>query len=646
MFDLFRSRDKAVRYLLGGLLMLVALSMVITLIPGYGSNTGRSNRDETVLADVAGTKIDARDITMMLQRIARTGQIDPTMLEVYLPQFIEQKIQTQAAVYEADRMGLKVNDDEVLIGMQTIYQQFFQNGQLTNKDQLEQYVLQAQGHTLDEEWEAVRNQLLLRKLENVSLAGIVVTQKEVEDELRRKNEKAQVAYIAFAPAKFRADIKPTKEEIQAFFNTHRNDYFQPEKRTYQVLVIDQVKIEAGMTVSDAQLRQAYSSSMDSFRVPERVHARHILVMTTNKTDAEKKQLLTKAEDILKKVKGGADFAELAKKESDDKSSGEKGGDLDWVVRGQMVKPFEDATFALKPNEISGIVNTEYGYHIIQVLAKENARVKPFEEVKESLAESIKKQSVNDKMTSLAEQARAELAKAPANGEAIAKSLGLEVINVSKATPGSPVPTIGASSEIDGAVSSLQPNQVSQILQLPSNRLAVVEVSSKIPGRLSELDEAQDQVRDRIMTAKAEVVAADKAKQAAEKLKAGEDIQKVAKSFGLDVTTSIEFGHTDAVEGIGTADYVSDAFTKPVGTIIGPLPIQGRSLVVKVIAKKEADMSRLSGEREQIISSLRNKKSQARHELLLDSILARLTSEGKVKINRDAIKKLTASYRTR
>src|ERR1051325_8722234 len=191
MFDLFRSRDKAVRYLLGGLLMLVALSMVITLIPGYGSNTGRSNKDETVLADVAGTKIDGRDIQAMVQRIARTGNIDPTMIEVYLPQFIEQKIQTQAAVYEAERMGLKVNDDEVLIGMQTIYQQFFPNGQLASKDQLEQYILQSQGHTLDEEWEAVRNQLLLRKLENVSLAGIVVTQKEVEDELRRKNEKAQ-----------------------------------------------------------------------------------------------------------------------------------------------------------------------------------------------------------------------------------------------------------------------------------------------------------------------------------------------------------------------------------------------------------------------------------------------------------------------
>jgi len=643
MFDLFRSRDKAVRYLLGGLLGLVALSMVITLIPGFGSNMGKTNaEDQATLAEVGGTKITTRDVQLQIGRILRSGQLPAEMVEVYIPQFIESNIQQHAAVYEAERMGLRVSDDEVLTGLMTNYPNFFPNGVLASKEQFVQ-ALQQQGRTLDEEVEAMRSQLLVKKLDNVSLAGIVVTPKEIETELLRKYEKATVSYIAFPTLKFRGEVKVTDEDLQSYFLTHRNSFVEPEKRAFHVLVADQAKVEAAMQVTEAQLRAAYSSSMDSFRTPERAHVRHILVGTTNKSDAEKKQLLAKAEDLLKKVRAGGDFTQLAKDNSEDPGSKDKGGEY-WVVRGQMVKPFEDASFNLKPGE-SSVVTTDYGYHVMQVIGRENARVKPFEEVKESLATELKRQGVADRMQAVMDQARAELVKNPSAASEIGKKFLLEIVTVTKASPGDAIPMLGVSPEIDQVLATLQPNQVSQALVLPSNRMAVVVLDSRTPARPSELHEAKDKVRDAFQAMKSELVASDRAKEVAEKLKAGGDMEKLAKSMKLEVVSPPEFGHTDAIEGLGTASYVEDAFTKPIGTILGPIKIQGREVVVKVLGQTRADLSRLTAERDQMVDKIRNQKAQARYELLRDSILSKLTAEGKVKINREAIKRFTASYRT-
>jgi hypothetical protein len=249
------------------------------------------------------------------------------------------------------------------------------------------------------------------------------------------------------------------------------------------------------------------------------------------------------------------------------------------------------------------------------------------------------------MQAVMDQARAELIKNPPAASEIGKKLLLEIVTVTKASPGDAIPMLGVSPEIDQALGTLQPNQVSQAMVLPSNRMAVVVLDSRTPGRLSELHEVKDKVRDAFQAMKAELVASDRAKEAAEKLKAGADMDKLAKSMKLEVVSPPEFGHTDAIEGLGTASYVEDAFTKPIGTILGPIKIQGREVVVKVLGQSRADLSRLTAERDQMVDKIRNQKAQARYELLRDSILNKLTAEGKVKINREAIKRFTATYRS-
>jgi peptidyl-prolyl cis-trans isomerase D len=643
MFDLFRSRQKAVRYFLGGILMIIAVSMVVTLIPGYGSNS--SNRtDDSILAEIGSSKVTALEAARQAQRIMRGNQIPPDMIEVYLPQFIDSMIQQRALVYEFTRQGLTATDDEVLDSMKIEYQQFFQNGQFTGKAQLEGMLAQ-EGLTLQDAVDLSRSGVLLTKIQNLIANAAVASPKDVEDELKRRFERSKIEYIAFPPVKFNEQAKASPEEIRAFYESHKLQYSTPEKRSFQVVVIDQDKVEKSIDVSDAQLRAAYSTNMDNFRTPERVHVRHILVKTVDKSDAEKKQLLTKAQDLLKQVKGGGNFEEIAKKSSEDPGSAEKGGDLGYVVRGQMLPEFEKSVFTLKPKEISDIVTTSVGYHIIQVLEREPARVKPFDEVKASLADDLRKQGLSDKMQSTADQVHAALEKSPGSAAQIAAQFGVEAITVNKAAQGEAIPGLGVSPEVDGALASLQKNGVTPVMVLPANRMAVAVLTDKIPPKPAELSEVENKVRDAVVESKVLGLVQDKAKEAADKIRAGADMKTVAKSMKLDVTEPAEFGRNDSVEGLGHSALIPDAFLKPAGTVIGPVnnPTIGRPIVYKILDRKEADMTGREAERAAIASDLKKRKGTQDLALFQDAVVTKLAAEGKVKIHHDAIKRLITSF---
>jgi peptidyl-prolyl cis-trans isomerase D len=636
MFDLFRSRDKAIRYLLGALLTVVALSMVTYLIPGFGLNTGAPTNP--VLATVAGKKITLTEAQEEFKRVSN-GKIPEDLMEQYAPQIVNGMIQRQAVIYEAERLGLSVSDDEVLNALMAAFPQFFQNGVLNNA-QFEAALAQ-EGLTSQGAVDEMRGDLLTSKLQSALLASVVVTPKEIEDAYKEKYDRMKIEYMTFPPAKFRSQAKVSDDEVHKAYDASKARYMKPEQRSFQVLVLDQAKVEASLTVTDDQLRAAYSASLDSFREPEQVHARHILLKTEGKSDAEKKAIKAKAEDLLKQLKNGADFAELAKKNSED--SAESGGDLGWFTRGRMVPEFEDAAFSLKPNQLSGIVTSQYGYHIIQVLEKKPARVKPFEEVKDELAKEVRAQQVNDRIEMLGDQMHDELSKAPKSAADVAKKVGAELITVPDAQSGAAIPGLGVSPEIDTALAGMKVGDVSPVLYLPENRLAVAVLTGQTPGRPQEFSEVENQVRDGLLNTKAGQIASESAKQAVERLKKGEDFEKVAKSMGLEVTTSGNFGRSDSIKGLGEANYIADSFNKPVGTVIGPATIDQVITVAKIVEKTPADLTALPIERDALFQELKNKKQQERSSFLLDGIEAKLSAEGKIVVNDKEIQNLAASY---
>jgi peptidyl-prolyl cis-trans isomerase D len=562
------------------------------------------------------------------------------VIAAIVPQLVEQTITDRALAYEAKRLGFEVTDGELA----NMIRRDPQVAALTPQ-QYQMYIEQQRNQSVAEYEGNLRLGLLSLNIEEIATRGAFVSPAEVEAEYRRRNEMASVEYIAFDPARLASEVKATPEELKSYFEKNRGLFMAPETRNVQLIVADQVKVGESIQVTDTQVQSYYNSHKDQFRTKERVKARHILVSILNKPADQVPKLKAKAEELLKQIKAGADFAKLAEQNSDDKSNASKGGDLGWVMRGQMVPEFEKATFALKQGQISDVVTTNYGFHIVQVMEKEDAHLRPLDEVRSEVVTAIKSQTLNDRMQALADQAHAELVKSPQNAQQIASKLGLLFVKVDNLKAGDTVPELGNDVQVGGAITSMQKGAISQVIQ-SGEKLAIAVVTNVNPPHPADFAEAEAQVRNRYDQEKGVQLATEKSNKAADFAKSnGGDLKAAAKAVGLEVKTSAPFNRTGAAEGLGDARYLGDAFDKPVGTVIGPLNVGTQTVLVKIVGRTTADLSKIGQERETIVMQLKRKKSNERADLLRDSVVNFLSQKGKVKIHQDVLERLQARYRS-
>lgn len=640
MFDLFRSRAKATRYLMGGLLMMVAVMMVVTLIPGINAP---SRTDSQVLAEIGGEALTWTEVQRTVQSQLQNRAFPPQMAAIFIPQIADRMIAEYAMAYEAQRLGFAVTDADVVTTIRAMMPQLFQGENFAGREAYAA-VLAQQNTTIQQFESILRKQLLIEKLQSLTIEGVVISDREVEAEFHRSADLVKIEYILIDPGKLMAGVVMKPEELQAHFNANRNSYQLPEKRSAQILIVDEAAVAQAITIPEAEIRRAYDQNKDTYRVPERVHVRHILLKTTDKPKEETAKIKIRAEELLKQIRQGADFAELAKKNSEDPGSAAKGGDLDWVVRNQTVKAFEEAAFSMKPKETSNVITTEYGFHIVQVLEKQEARLRPFEEAKTELDTELKKQRVFDTMQNLSDQARAALVKDPKAAEKIAGDLKLQLVRADKVGPDEPFPGIGTSREMGDAISPLRRNEVTATVQVAPTKLAVAVVTEVFPARQAEYAEAETKVKSEVGTQKLKQLTEQRAKEASSRVAAmNGDLKKAAQSMGLDWKAPQAFGVEGAVEGLGTAENVREAFTRAVGSVFGPVNVNDRMFICKVTEKLPADVSQLAARRQELIDQLKNAKARERMELFQQNLRDRLVKEGKIKIYEDVIKRLAASF---
>src|SRR5271157_3720344 len=453
MFDLFRSREKSVRILLGALLLLVALSMLTYLVPNY--NTG-SNTSDMIIAEIGKDDvITLPEVQRLIQNTVKGRQLPPDVLPTYVPTLVDQMVTERALAYEAARLGFQVTDADLADTIRQSAPALFQDGRFVGADAYAAMLAQ-QNITIAEFESDLRRQILITRLRDVAIEGTIVTPLEIEQAYRKKNEKIKIEYVKIPNDKYRAEAQPTAEELQNFYRANNARYQTPETKNLAILIADPAKMEQAATPADADLRLMYNQNQASFRTPERVKVRHILLKTEGKPASEEPKIKAQAEDLLKQIRGGADFAALAKKNSEDTGSAANGGEYPgFVTRGQTVPEFEKAAFSLKQGQTSDLVKTQYGYHIIQVLQHEDARLRPFEEAKTELMAQAKKQIANDAMNKISDTAQAELQKDPAHPEKVAADLNMQLVRVDGYTLGQPVKEIGPSPDFDPAVEALK-----------------------------------------------------------------------------------------------------------------------------------------------------------------------------------------------
>jgi peptidyl-prolyl cis-trans isomerase D len=311
----------------------------------------------------------------------------------------------------------------------------------------------------------------------------------------------------------------------------------------------------------------------------------------------------------------------------------------------MVPEFEKATFSLPVGATSGLVKTTYGYHIIQVEAHEQPRLQPFDEVKGQILADYQKRQASQLMQTLSDKAIAELRKDPLHPEKAAEAVGVTAIRAENVQAGDPIPGIGISKEFDDATAALVKGEVTAgPIVLQNGKAIVASVTDVQPSHPATFEEAKAEVRNKATQQKLEQILASKANELVAKTKAMDgDLEKAAKSLGIEVKTSGDVDPQGAIESVGTASTVAGAFTSPVGTILGPQQVAGGRLVAKIISKTPADMALLPVQTASIREEIKQKRVRDRSDFFLAGLQDKLKADGKLKINQDVINRIVQSY---
>ncbi len=434
----------------------------------------------------------------------------------------------------------------------------------------------------------VRRGLAVEKLRGSLTDWLSVNDADLEKEYRRRNDKVKLAVVSFTADAFRTQVSASDAEVASYFDAHKNDFKIPEKRKIRYLLIDVEALRAKTIVPAADIEREYNNNSEQYTTPEQVRASHILLKTEGKDDAAVK---AKAEELLKQARGGADFAELAKKNSEDEASAKNGGDLDYFGRGRMVPEFDQAVFAMQPGTISDLVKTQYGYHIIKLVDKKNATTRPLTEVRQQLTDQLAYQRAQAQAADLAQNLEKQISK-PADLDKVAKAQGLTVQESGFFARDEPILGLGPAPEAANKAFDMQTNEVSGPLRA-SRGFVFESLVAKQDPYVPKVDEVKDRVRDEVVKQKARDLSKQRAAEIAAKLKSAPDFEKAAKAAGVEAKTTDLIAQDSPIPDLGVAPAVEDAaFKLAVGAVSDPIATDNGTAVIKVVEKKSVDARRV------------------------------------------------------
>jgi peptidyl-prolyl cis-trans isomerase D len=641
MFYLFRSRKRVMRIFLGSILGIVCITMVITLIPGIYGNAGTSTND-TVLAQVGKEEITQAEAQAQLQDTIRSQRLPSQAYNFLAPQVVRNMIDDAVLLQEAERLGLNVTEEELANVLRASWPQLFPDGKFVGKEQYAQYVYQLFEKSVPEFEALARKDLALSKLRRLVTDGVVVTPAEVEQEFKRRNEKVKIDYALVTPASVMSSVSSTPAEIEEYFKKNRNMYMVPEKRSFQYVLIDDAAVASRVKVTPEELQRYYNENKERFRVQDRVHVTHILFKTTDKKPEEVKQIEAKAQDVLKQVRAGKDFAALAKENSEDTASAAKGGDIGWITRGQTVPEFEQKAFSMKPGEVSDLVKTQYGFHIIKVLEKETARLKPFQEVEPTIREEFMRDRSDAEKSALMDRLRTAATRHGQNLQEAAREVGLSVNTATMLDRNSAIPQLGNETGVMESLFSAAKGSLVGPIQMTGNKAIMAVITEVAPARQAEFSEVADRVKNDCNTAKARDLVKARADKLAERAKAFGDLRKAAREFGVEVKSSDLFTRDGSIPGLGGASTVSDAFNVPPHSVVGPVRAGADFAVYQVTERVGADMSLFASESKVLHDTMTGTRQNEAFDIFKDELRKRMEKEGKVKVYQSRVDRFVAS----
>ncbi len=595
MLSLFQKDNRATKIIFGVIIAAAILSMVVTLVPGIFDNGTGANG--TVFATVRGPGLlgrmsgDNTSITNAeVETSARAQLRQQQMPDYYLPFILaragQQQVERAVLVREADRLGLQVSNEDLRRELQTgpLSQYLFPGGQFIGSEKYEGFVGQYFNLSVVRFESEVKQDLELQRLEALVTGAVSVSDAAARDAYLKQGEKVRFDYAVLSLPDIKKTVNATDAELEQYFKTNAARYATavPETRKIAFFPVDTSNLPGGPPkATDADLQAYYNAHAAEYQVPEEVKTRHILLTVPKGADAKVDAAAkAKAQALLQQIKGGANFADLAKANSDDPGSKTQGGELPMIPTTSLDPAYAKAAMALSPGQTSDVVRSQFGYHIIQTEEKQTAHAKSLAEVKDEIAGKVSAQKFTAAQSAFANQLAAEAAKR--GMDATAKAHNLQIVTTDYLSSTGTIASLPDSASLLAAAFGAAKGAAPQAASTGEGS-AIFQVVGVQAAHAPAFADWRDHVLEDYRDERAPALLNAQLHKLDDRAKQLGDLHKAAAEMNVPVKTSDLVGRDAQVQDLGALSGDAAAiFSLPKGGISGPINEGPNGAVAQVL----------------------------------------------------------------
>ncbi len=593
-------------------LWIVIAAFIGTIFVVWGAGRRGMERSDAAIAAVNGDQIVRDEYYSAVRRYADyyrsiyKDRLTPEILESLdlENRVLQDLIRKRLLLQEAGRLGIVVTDSEVTSVLRKTPGFRDQDGNF--RPELYMRILSMNRIAPETYEHGIRQSQKVARLQDFIRATVRITDDEVKAKYVEENEKVNCKYVEFEGRELARDLEPSHTELLSVYESQKERYKSEREVKVEYVLFDPKDYSSQVQITEDQLYDYYDDHRREYVQEEEVRARHILAKVpegaSEKVDQEAKK---KMEGLLSRVKAGGDFAKLAQENSDCPSSS-KGGDLGFFGRGQMAKPFEDAAFSLKVGEISDVIKTEFGYHIIKVEERKEAQTREFDQV----TDEVRTKLIDENALKLAEEAAKSAHEKLGESQDLAGFAGengLKLATTDFFKRMDEIEGLGRSFQFANAALGLSKDMVSPVVK-GRDRYFLIKLLDEKPPIVLPFDEVKAKVKRDWAKEEGERIAKKKANEFAQKVTDLESFDKTAKAWELTVNETNTFSKEGYVRGIGRSDeFIQKAFATEVGGVGGPIKVRNGYVFFAVLEHTQLVEEEFAKEKGQLAQKMRSDK---------------------------------------
>jgi peptidyl-prolyl cis-trans isomerase D len=646
MIRFLQAENRMVKALIVVVIGAASVTMVLDLIPGL-SGMGSSSPDTYAVIyphwysrvfSSGDTISQARLEQATENRLRQTNPQyadNPMLLQFFEQQMGQQLVQQQVLLQEAHKLGISATDEDVRQFLRTgpTGQVLYPNGNYIGYDAYRQLVDDRMHESVPDFENDIKADITIRRLQALITSGVTVSDQEVRDAYRKQSIKIKFDYAVISSDDLRKSINPSDSDLEAFFKKNAARYAKavPEERKITYFAFAENQVPGGVPQPSQQaIEQYYNDHLNDYSLPEQARSRHILISVPAGADAKTDAVAkAKAELILKQLKAGGSWTDLAKQYSDDPGSKDSGGELGFAQRGKMVPEFDTAIFTQKINDIE-IVKSSFGYHIIQVEERQQKHTQPLSEVQPTIVAALTRDASAQAQANFAQQLTSEAVK---NGlEKTSAAHHLDLVTTQPVERQGVIAALPDSAQIlakaFGAKQGDPPQSAST-----GEGYAIFQVTAIVPAHAPAFADWKTHVVEDYRDEQLPALLSQKTADLAGKAKAMNDLAKAAKAVGATVKTSDLVGEAGQVPDFGEVGQVApQLFDMSVGAISGPIDAGRTGVVAKILLKQEPTADEIAKNIDQMRDEFLDQRRNQAFAVFVSSVFNDYKKRNLIRIN--------------